>query len=100
MLVNEQVPETVPLGVKVRGDLHVTVSFPGPVTLLVIDTDPAKPLVEAGLPRLVSVVEMPVDIPALKVRLVVFVASVKPLTLIVRTAEVFNGKPVALRLVW
>lgn len=98
--MNEHVPEVVPPAVKVRGDLQVTVSFPEPDTVFETTTGPVNPLVVAGLPRLVTVVEIPADLPALKVRLVVFVANVKPLTLTVCMPEVLEGRLVAFSEAW
>ena len=94
------VPETVPPAVNVRGDLQVTVSAPGPLTIFEIVTGPANPFVVEGLPRLVLVISSPADFPALKVRLVVFVERVNPPTLTVIVPEFWIGSPVELRVAW
>lgn len=94
------VPVIVPPAVKDRGDLHVTLRVPGPLTVFEIVTGPAKPFVVEGLPRLVAVTSSPEDFPALKVRLVVFVERVNPSTFTVNVPELWIGMPVALRVAW
>ena len=64
----------------------MAVSWPvpvGPVIVFDIATAPAKPLVAAGLPRLVSVSETPAVFPEVKVTLVELVTMLNPLTLTV-----------------
>lgn len=97
MPVIVHVPEVVPPADNNNRDLHVTVSVPGPLTTFEIVNSPANPFVAGGLPRLVAVTDSPADFPALKVRLVVFVARVNPLTLTVIVPEFWIGTPVALR---
>ena len=58
-------------------------------------TAPAKPLVAAGLPRLVDRTVTWCVAPVLIVKLVVLVVAVNPLTLIERTPEALVTKPVA-----
>lgn len=94
------VPDTVPPAVNTKEDLQVTVSAPGPLTIFEIVTSPANPFVDGGLPRLMLVNSSPADLPALKVRLVAFVARVNPLTLTVIVPEFWAGRPVALRVAW
>jgi hypothetical protein len=67
----------------------------GPVKVSDRVTAPAKPLVAAGLPRLVDKILTPPVWPVLRFKLVVLVVRVKPLTLRVRIAEIFVVKLVA-----
>jgi len=97
---NEQVPETLPPEVRMREELQLTVRVPGPEMDFEIDIDPANPLSDGGLPRLVAVTETPADFPALKVRLVVFVARANPLTLMAIVTEFLTSRPVALSALW
>ena len=59
----------------------------GPVIVFDIATAPAKPLVAAGLPRLVHVSDTVADPPPVKLALVELVTTLKPLTLIERIPE-------------
>ncbi len=55
---------------------------------LVMANAPAKPLVAAGLPRLVHVSDTVEDAPALKLTLLELVTTLNPLTLIERMPDV------------
>jgi hypothetical protein len=81
----------VELGVRVK----VRTPPVGPVNGAETATGPAKPLVVAGLPRLVEDIFTLAEPPGLKLTLVELLVRVKPLTLIVRTPETLVVSPVA-----
>jgi hypothetical protein len=93
--VNEQVPVPGVVIDTVTDDVQVTVSVPGPVTMSEIATEPAKPLPEGTLSRLVTVRETPAEPPGLKLTLDEFVAILNPSTWIVRVPPVLVVRPVA-----
>jgi len=85
-----------PPGVKVmEGWAKVVVTEPVPVKLLDRVMVPAKPLVAAGLPRLVEEIFTPPELVERKFTLVELLVRVKPLTLIVRTPETLVASPEA-----
>ena len=79
----------------IEGWRKVVVTDPVPVKLLDRVTAPAKPLVAAGLPRLVEDILTLAEPPAVKLTLLELLVRVKPLTLIERTPEALVTKPVA-----
>lgn len=82
----EQMPVEVPPAVSVRDEGQLTVSAP-PVTVFEIVTLPANPSVPLG--RLEAVIVKLVDEPALNVMLDALATRLKPVTCMVRAAEVW-----------